>query len=132
MGLFDKLFKGGSAPAVDPASLPNDLKELRKLRDKAKWGKDYVYARKVCEVGVELYRQGKLVAKPGDPNDAGELLGDMEKLINFSHTYNFYTNDPALELLLETGEAIILDFTARKEKDPTVQFSYPVEFRKRV
>ena len=133
MGLFDKLLKGAAAAPVDPATLPTDLAELRKMRDKAKWDKTAPYERKICEVGVELYRQGKLVAKPGDTYDVNQLLKEMESYIDSCHTYLHYTNDPAFELLLlETGYDMVCTFKEMKDKDPTVPFTYPVDFVQRV
>lgn len=133
MGLFDKLLKGASAAPVDPATLPSDLAELRKMRDKAKWDKTAPYERKICEVGVELYRQGKLVANPGDVNDVNTLLKEMESYIDSCHRYTHYTKDPAFELLLlETGYDMVCAFKEMQDKDPTVRFTYPSDFVKRV
>lgn len=122
------------APAPIPteeelAALPADLAELRKLRDKAKWGKDYAFRRRICEVGMELYDQGKIVANPGNANDVGKLLGDMLSLIKDAGSYTHYPNDDALKFrCLCAGEAMIHDFNDRKREDPTINFNYPVDF----
>ena len=132
MGLFDKLLKVAAAAPAAPAELPNDMKELYRLLSKTKYEKEGPVKCKICQVGVELYRQGQLVAKPGDPNDVNELLKTMESYLG-SYNSSYHTKDPAFELLLlETGYDMVCTFKEMKDKDPTVPFTYPVDFVQRV
>lgn len=114
----------------DSSQYPDTLGELRKMRDKTR--KQEVEAgcrRKICEVGIQLYHEGKLVASPGEENDVGTLLEEMVKWIDDCHTYNYLTPDEAFELrCLEEGEAMISDFNERAKKDSSVNFPFPVEF----
>lgn len=132
MGLLDIFFKKQNTTVIT-ADMPTDLKALRKLRDKVKFGKENPYARRICEVGLDLYNEGKIIAKPGDPNDVGELIKDIETYIHDTNWYTFYTVDPVFELkLLQTGDVIVTDFMERNKQDPSVLFTYPADFVKRI
>lgn len=55
--------KQAPVSAGNPAGLPDTLGELRKLQKKSRKN-DVIYQcrRKICEVGMRLYQEGKLVA----------------------------------------------------------------------
>lgn len=134
---FKKKGESGSSTSTaapvslgDPSQLPDSLAELRKMRDKAK-KEDIRYQcrRKICERGIELYHEGKLVASPGAENDVSTLLDEMVKLINDSHTYTYIPSDDEFEFrCLREGEDMITDFTERAKNDPSVKFPFPAEF----
>lgn len=114
--------------AEELAAMPADLGELRKLADKIKYPNDYAVRRRICEVGIELYKQGQIVAQPGNANDARKLIDEMMYIIDHNSS-DGYPSDPAFRLrLLEAGEEIIHDFNNRKQADSSVQFAYPQAF----
>ena len=131
MGLFDKLLKGAAAaPSVDSSE---DLGKLRKMADRLEYPKDYDLRRRICDVGIRLHKEGKIIAKPGDPYDVCALIEDMDTVIRGmgvgSEKYPEYPIDEELRLrLMLAGEEILEDFSRRKEADPSLKFTYPMEF----
>lgn len=85
--------------AISSDTTAKSLNELRRLSDKSKdYNQKYQYKRKVCELGIKLFEEGKIVNDPSSEYDVSKLLSDMYNLINDSHTYTYYPEDPAFDL----------------------------------
>lgn len=108
------------ASVGNPADLPDTLGELRKMQKKSRKN-DVIYQcrRKICEIGMRLYQEGKLVAQPGDENDVSTLLQEMVSLIHDSHMYVYFPTDVEFDFRCWQAVAEIMDdFRIRAEKEP--------------
>lgn len=88
----------------DPSKLPNTLAELRKMRDAGNDEVRYQCSRKICELGIQLYREGKIINDKGSEYDVSTLLGELYRLIIDSRTCDNLPMDEALVFrCLEAG-----------------------------
>lgn len=107
--------KNESNKSIDESELPNTLAELRKMRDK-NWGNPIWYqcSKKICEVGMELYNEGKLVVDPSSEYDVKTLLEEMINVAEKSGEYTFIPCDNAVNYTcLHNASVIANDFVRR-------------------
>lgn len=92
----------------DPSTLPDTLSELRKMRDKAKSEElSYQCSRKICELGIRLCKEGKIVNDRSSEYDVSKLLSEMYQFIHQSHMYDYIPVDNDLEFrCLEAGSEV--------------------------
>lgn len=129
---WKKKSAGGKADSatvsLDTNSMPDSLTELRKKRDRLGIPKNYPYQVKICELGVQMFREGKLEIAPGCENDVSTLLEEIVELNGQSAPDDSDTSQQE-QMLWEAAVEITEHFVNETIQHPELknQFNYPAE-----
>lgn len=109
---------------------PNTLPELANMKYRTN-DKSVAYHchRKYCELAMNLYNEGKLSAKHGDPHGAAQVLEEILTFVRFSENDSSWPLDDEFNFrCLKTGMDMIEDFHNQKKTNPDIHFPVPNEF----